>query len=925
MRNTSAWLKRLMIGVIVAICAFLTHWNVYAEYQTIYKAPVESMTLAPGVVFEKHRILTSEGWIDAQVIRSSAPHAQTLVPIYPTELYRRTVLSKMFDDNPERLVAAINTDFSDYNSYAALGQTLKFGELIQTSNGMKEMAHVRISRNGTVDFGYNPVMTHIGTVGSEDFRIDFVNKEYYDNDRILLFDYRYAKASPEATDIAVHIRGDVVVGVKEKGGVFSLEKGDLVLHCTGKDSKRLKEAAKVGARFRLKIDSALRGVYHSFSGGSIIVKDGKPADFTHNILGHHPRTAMGVSKDGETVVLVTISGRSISYRGMRQSELAEFMIQLGAYQAINLDGGGSTEMIYRDPYTNNKVIPGYLSDGGERRLYNGLGVVYDGKPTGEIGGIRFATTEVPALIGIPIELKLQAYDTAYLPYSLENSASVSYEVKGIKGRFVDNTFVPESEGSGTIIASVGDKRAYMNVEVERNPVRLQVIQNDMAFRFALLTETGAEIPIPPSKISAFISDAFGTYDANTGVITPAGEGRVGYVTFTYYISDKDILSESLPLSSGMKRTLLYDFSEGKASLKLLPWNLSASYRETPVDDANNSVGFLSFDLDYQKLVKDSKDKSENKQISKTRAAYIDLGGIALSEDTEMISLRVFGSKADNAWMRLMLKTEDETPVYLDIARNVNWSGWKTLEVVLPKMSGKRYLERVYVVEVDENVNPFGYLLVDHIEAIAPVRYEGFMPLSFTMEKKVEDYQISGAPGVEVSYLKAEDLTEAQIEELEKDEDGKISIESLKNKMTELEAERQKPLEDMFTFLTVKNENGLIRSDEKGWQSILDATRMPKKPILIRFTGKRVFKDNLEWELLNEKLRFSGKEAVLVFDAQPGIGNVEYLDSKENPTAKKDEILKSVVSMRKGITIIELSADEEIEVNAKCEFVIRKKK
>lgn len=930
-------LALLLIGVL----ALLLPSNSYAEYQTIYKAPVESMTLAPGVVFEKHRILTPEGWIDAQVIRSNTNPADTLVPIYPSELYRRTVLSKLFDDSEQRLVAAINGDFSDFNSYAALGQMFKQGELLQTSNDLKEMAHVKISRNGTVEMGYQGLMNHIGTIGAEDFKISYINKEYYYKDRILLFDAKYAKESPAVTDLAVLIRNGVVSEVKEKTGVFDLEEGDMVLHCSGKDAKRLKAAAVKGAEFRLKLDPALKDVYTSFSGGSIIVKDGKSVDFTHNILGHHPRTAMGITKDGDTVLLVTVSGRSVSYRGMRQSELAEFMIQLGAHQAINLDGGGSTEMVYRDPYTNNKVIPGYLSDGTERRLYNGIGIVYEGTPSGEMGGIRFLTTEISALQGIPVDLKLQAYDTAYFPCPLDGDQPIIFDIKGIKGRFENRTFIPESEGSGTIIATLGEHRAYMNVEVEANPTQLLVYQNETNFRFALRTETGAEVVIPSYRVSAYISDGFGKYDPETGRITPNKENGVGYVTFTYYLNDKDILSESLPLSSGKRRDLLYDFDKGIAGLKVLPAGLEATFVEAAYDDPEQKVGILHYKMTLPKdnKIPASKDKDANKQISKTRAAYIDLGKMEIPQSADAISLRVYGSGADEAWMRMMLKTEDDKIHYLDIARNVNWEGWKTIEVSLPKSNGKRYLERVYVVEVDENIHPEGFVLVDHIEALTPLAYDGFMPLSFRREKQTEDYTIQGAPGISISYVKVEDFSDAMLQSLARDDEGKVKKEALKEKLKEWEDERDGNAADQFTFVRVHNRKGLIRSDSKAWEAIFHATTMPKKPILIQFTDQRVFKDNLEWELLLEKLKFSGKHAILVFDAQPGLGDLKLLDrnaeagsevdseagSEDDALAKTDEKLKSTVMMRKGVTIIELFADEEIEVNAKCEFVIRKKK
>ena len=56
------------------------------------------------------------------------------------------------------------------------------------------------------------------------------------------------------------------------------------------------------------------------------------------------RSAIGISKDGRTLVLFTVDARGGS-AGMRVGEVADVLIQdYGVYQALNLDGGGSTTL-----------------------------------------------------------------------------------------------------------------------------------------------------------------------------------------------------------------------------------------------------------------------------------------------------------------------------------------------------------------------------------------------------------------------------------------------------------------------------------------------------------------------------------------------------------------------------------------------------
>lgn len=68
----------------------------------------------------------------------------------------------------------------------------------------------------------------------------------------------------------------------------------------------------------------------------------------------HPRTAMGLTEDRRTFILTVVDGRSSISSGMYGIELADLMHQLGAWEAFNLDGGGSTQMWLRGKgYLNN--------------------------------------------------------------------------------------------------------------------------------------------------------------------------------------------------------------------------------------------------------------------------------------------------------------------------------------------------------------------------------------------------------------------------------------------------------------------------------------------------------------------------------------------------------------------------------------------
>ena len=89
------------------------------------------------------------------------------------------------------------------------------------------------------------------------------------------------------------------------------------------------------------------------AGGRPVVHDGiDPEGFSANqgqfdsdiTVGRYPRAALGISRDW--IVAVACDGRAPHDAGMTLRELAELMVTIGADRAINLDGGGSTSLVY---------------------------------------------------------------------------------------------------------------------------------------------------------------------------------------------------------------------------------------------------------------------------------------------------------------------------------------------------------------------------------------------------------------------------------------------------------------------------------------------------------------------------------------------------------------------------------------------------
>lgn len=115
--------------------------------------------------------------------------------------------------------------------------------------------------------------------------------------------------------------------------------------------------------------------YNAVGGFGLLLKDGNNCGVADEL---HPRTAVGVSKDGDYLYLLIIDGRQPNYSvGASTEETADWMLRLGAHSALNLDGGGSTALVVDDGKGGAKVLNRPIHahfPGLERRVANHLGV-----------------------------------------------------------------------------------------------------------------------------------------------------------------------------------------------------------------------------------------------------------------------------------------------------------------------------------------------------------------------------------------------------------------------------------------------------------------------------------------------------------------------------------------------------------------------
>lgn len=376
--------KKIIISMITI---FLVCLSTSSFALTTLHENIESERISSGVILKNYNRLSEKGWLDINILEVDLKDKHTSIGVLNSENGLNTFQTVLDMAQNNESIAAINGDFfsgTSINGYT-VGLSVSDGKLLtSTYNGNEtknEFASFILDEdaNAYIDYFKNEI-----TLKSEDTNEILKVKEYnrfssnYDT-RPAIFTSDWGEKSIGSfsylpiTEMVV--KNNKVVEIRTNMEGATIPENGFVLATTGSNAEFIKNNFKKGTKIELSVDFGidLDKVQTAISGGAILVKDGKiPEKFSSNISGTHPRTAIGLSEDGETLYLITVDGRQKSSIGMTQTELAEFLIEKNIYQAINLDGGGSTTMVANKLGDTSLSIINSPSSGVLRKVTNAL-------------------------------------------------------------------------------------------------------------------------------------------------------------------------------------------------------------------------------------------------------------------------------------------------------------------------------------------------------------------------------------------------------------------------------------------------------------------------------------------------------------------------------------------------------------------------
>ncbi len=860
----------LIIGSITLTTSLANADNSFPIYQS-----TKEEKIANSITHKHIQKFTSDGWLNINVLEVDITDEYTdVLPMFSKDgLPHKDTISTMIKEHGA--VAGINGDFySRFHSSFPLGAMIENGNMIVSPIVTTEKLPVfSIDNNNIPSANFWDWSIKAIPEGKEPVTVYTINKDSQSYEGVIMFDRNWSNESlgnkyyNDLTEVI--IENDIVTDIRTGKPPIAIPKNGYVL--VGRNYARnvLLSNFKIGDKVELKITTSpnYNDISMAIGSGTFLVKDGKVANFTLNIKGNHPRTAIGTNKNRDKLIMVTVDGRHTSFNGVTQTKLAEIMIELGAYEAVNLDGGGSTTMSVFPKDEEKPSVLNYPSDGSERRVVNGIGI-FNNAPLMPLDHIKISTERKNIFINTSIEVNVKGYDKYNNPIPV-NAKDLSFRVCGTDGEFLDNIFIPNESGSTLIAADYKGKTAFTTFNVLNTPNSI-----DAPDEFTIDTNTeisldkllgdikgenneGYVAKLDIENLEFEINGEIGSIEDN--MFTSSSTPSFGAITIKAGQAVKNIL-----VSVGYEEKTVLDFeSMDNITCKGYPSNVSASVALS--NTSKTGKHSLSLKYDFTKT-------------NETRAAYVMLGEneIEINQTIDKLGMWVYGNNSDH-WIRGKIIDKYDNSHVLDFTNHIDFEGWKWIEADVPSfISYPIKLDRIYAVEINPLNKDNGEILFDGIKSIYHSTYDTLvLPAETSLKDPRERHEELSEGGYKFTVFNGIDdlnnlLKYHMINALkEKTTDSNLDI-CFGNMNQKYTKDLNKPIHNVISgyssfdnndtvFVQLDNTNGGLRTTNPlQWRYLINKLKTFDKENMIILMPKPIFgdkgfSDKLEAELLHEKL------------------------------------------------------------------------
>ena len=434
--------------------------------------------------------------------------------------------------------------------------------------------------------------------------------------------------------------------------------------------------------------------------------EGTSYSFAHD---RHPRTAVGFNQDSSKVYFFTVDGRQAGYStGMSLFELANYMMEWGVTQGINLDGGGSTTMVVR-----GNVVNSPSDGGGERSVANAL-MVISTAPMGPLAILSTSPEEAYVIVGSQAQFSVSGFDQHYNPVPIFSdfvtwTCSPAIGTIDSSGRFTAGAVQVDGYIFATIDSVVDSSHVYVTdiatIELSPTPVILEVGQEQLITPRARDTY-GNLITLPVTDYTWSATDSIGQI-SNSGTFLATHHGT-GFVWATYHA-----IAGSCAVSVGVSMDVVVDDFTTITNWSLSGVKVNLEGCNFTVDDSVATSIPTAGRLDYSLTT------------GGTSALYLNCS-IPISGTPQAIGIYVYGDGREH-WLRGEFQDVDGEKFlvdFTDATPGIDWTGcWRYLEIPFNDaiihwgnpnavLSFPITWKKIYLVETDDAKKDAGTIYLD---------------------------------------------------------------------------------------------------------------------------------------------------------------------------------------------------------------------
>lgn len=421
-----------------------------------------SIPISQGVTFTKtEQIFTNKANSIYMTIADLNNPSLALDLLYnkTTGFTNRKKLSELDLQNPNSVVS-INGDFFSMSSPSyAMGTMIENGKIISNPAYTGNMATMIIDDTNKIFFEYLSSSVSIKNENKAQSILGAsINKisNTYQNPIIITDEFRKrtigSNANLELTEVIVE--NDIVREIRIGESPTTLDENTYAIVASGIKAIELANNFEIGDKITIvsSAKNTFENIKTAIGGGTLILKNGELTPLTHTIAGKSQRTAVGITFDNKIIFMV-VDGRTSSYQGMNESEVANFLKTQNVKDAMMFDGGGSSEMII------NKKIANIIS--AERQIVNAISIT-NNEQRGNLSKIIAVLETKNITQNDKVKLIAQGFDYNMNPVSLNNIT-----VNGLGSEYKDGYVTFKQAGEGKIIISSSGISTSIDVKVEK--------------------------------------------------------------------------------------------------------------------------------------------------------------------------------------------------------------------------------------------------------------------------------------------------------------------------------------------------------------------------------------------------------------------------------------------------------------------------